>query len=183
MSFRRLERAKKLQEQKEKELFEKQQQQQQEIAAGQCLCLCYMLKWNWHIDWSLYTFFLSLHTHSCCCGSCRRLKSWAQCGSPPGLRDPSDTSDCCGSSDGSTSGKNTGRNWHRCAQLLQPIFSQSHEVCRAGEKEEKAVAGKEGWGKNVRQNTVFCLSCFSSGYCLHYCYILIVLICFVCGFF
>lgn len=35
MSFHRLERAKKLQEQKEKELFEKQQQQQQEIAAGQ----------------------------------------------------------------------------------------------------------------------------------------------------
>lgn len=34
MSFHRLERAKKLQEQKEKELFEKQQQQQQEIAAG-----------------------------------------------------------------------------------------------------------------------------------------------------
>lgn len=34
MFFLRLERAKKLQEQKEKELFEKQQQQQQEIAAG-----------------------------------------------------------------------------------------------------------------------------------------------------
>lgn len=63
MSFRRLERAKKLQEQKEKELFEKQQQQQQEIAAGQCLCLCYMLKWNWHIDWSLYTFFF-VSSHS-----------------------------------------------------------------------------------------------------------------------
>lgn len=31
----RLERAKKLQEQKEKEMFEKQQQQQQEIAAGE----------------------------------------------------------------------------------------------------------------------------------------------------
>lgn len=57
MSFHRLERAKKLQEQKEKELFEKQQQQQQEIAAGQRHRLCYILKWNWHIDWSLYLFF------------------------------------------------------------------------------------------------------------------------------
>lgn len=34
-SLYRLERAKKLQEQKEKELFEKQQQQQQEIVAGE----------------------------------------------------------------------------------------------------------------------------------------------------
>lgn len=150
MSLHRLERAKKLQEQKEKELLEKQQQQQQEIAAGQPHQRCWLLKWNRHINWSFYSFFF-LHPHSCCCGCCRRLKPWAQCGSPPGLRHPGDASDCCGSSDGSTSGKNTGRNWYRCAQLLQPIFSQSHEVCRAGEKEEKTVAGKEGWGKNVRQ--------------------------------
>ncbi len=40
----RLERAKKLQEQKEKEMFEKQQQQQQEIAAGEKHLLCQVLK-------------------------------------------------------------------------------------------------------------------------------------------
>lgn len=57
MSFHRLERAKKLQEQKEKELFEKQQQQQQEIAAGQRCWLSYILKWNWHTDWCRYSYF------------------------------------------------------------------------------------------------------------------------------
>lgn len=46
MSLHRLERAKKLQEQKEKELLEKQQQQQQEIAAGQCHQRCWLLRWN-----------------------------------------------------------------------------------------------------------------------------------------
>lgn len=40
----RLERAKKLQEQKEKEMFEKQQQQQQEIAAGEMCLLGPLLK-------------------------------------------------------------------------------------------------------------------------------------------
>ncbi len=40
----RLERAKKLQEQKEKELLEKQQQQQQEIAAGEKRLLYLVLK-------------------------------------------------------------------------------------------------------------------------------------------
>lgn len=55
----RLERAKKLQEQKEKELLEKQQQQQQEIAAGQRRQRCWLLKWNRHINWSFYSFFFS----------------------------------------------------------------------------------------------------------------------------
>lgn len=40
----RLERAKKLQEQKEKEMLDKQQQQQQEIAAGEKQLLCQVLK-------------------------------------------------------------------------------------------------------------------------------------------
>lgn len=57
MSFHRLERAKKLQEQKEKELFEKQQQQQQEIAAGKTRWLWPILKCNLPIDCCVYSFF------------------------------------------------------------------------------------------------------------------------------
>lgn len=160
----RLERAKKLQEQKEKEMFEKQQQQQQEIAAGKRPRLHWILKCRGldsviYLCWSLDLFSPCYPYHSCCCCCSRScLKPWPECGSPPGLWDTGHTADCCGSSDGSPASKNTGRDWYCCSQLLQPILCKPHEVCWAGEKEEIAVAGKEGWGKFGCCYIVFC--CF-----------------------
>lgn len=98
-------------------------------------------------DWSVY-FASSDGPYRSSGRSCRRChKPCPQCGSPPGLWDAGHASDRHGSTDGSASSQNTGRDRHCCAQLLQPIRCKPLKVRRAGEKEENAMAGKEGRGK------------------------------------
>lgn len=135
-------------------MFEKQQQQQQEIAAGEMCSLGPLLKplsSEFGLSKSccfVYSAFSCCpNRSSCCCCCSRRLKPWSQCCSPSGFWDAGHASDCYGSTDGSPSSKNTGRDWYCCAQLLQSFLCKPHEVCRTGEKEENAMAGEKGRGK------------------------------------
>lgn len=86
---------------------------------------------------SKFPLFLSGCSHG-------RLRHQRRCSA--GVRDTSDPSDRHGSSDGSAPGQGTGRDWHSCAQLLQPSSSEPHEVCWAREKAEDALARQKGRG-------------------------------------
>jgi len=71
----------------------------------------------------------------------------AQRRSPAGLGHPGHAPDRHGRPDGRPAGPDAGGDGHRRAQLLQPIRRQPHEVRRAGEEEEKTMAGEEGRGR------------------------------------
>lgn len=107
------------------------------LVVGFCVCVCWGFSPKSEVISSKFPLFLSGCSHG-------RLRHQRRCSA--GVRDTSDPSDRHGSSDGSAPGQGTGRDWHSCAQLLQPSSSEPHEVCWAREKAEDALARQKGRG-------------------------------------